>query len=780
MSSESGYASLTPDLSEALQKIEDNWPILPSGLWNSSSIQKLSRLLHELTLRSEAASATEFHQQVVEIDTEINQIIDDNAPPDHSQMDRLTHSLEQLRTQVGRQSSSKPIEGPARVYAVDTSPFDLLFLCASSEEAELLTASMQASGLLGAILTDPEELHAILAGPGSKTLLIDASFLGMQALEPVLHLIKVDRSSAPELFIISDQSTVETRLAAMRADAVHLFTKPIEADHLIETLKQHIHPLPCPRHRVLIVEDDESQAKFASKLLEKGELETLAISEPLGVLEAVYRFQPDLILMDLYMPGADGIELTRMIRDRWQSAAIPVVFLSGEDDPEKKLLALLAGADDFLTKPVRPQQLLATVKTRISRAHQIADVTLRQVCQSSQSSQPGRRRELLNALDLALAEEATLGFRALLIIQLGSADAMQVDGSDPKLSESVSAAQEAIRPLMQAGDTLALLEHQGLALLCQRNDELALESLAERLYEGVLKSLSKAGQDRFGLGVVLLNSENRHAYEVLCKGESCAQSAYERNLEGYQLYGEETPATAEAETAHPGDSTECELLRSALKEGSLPIRQQLYSSQKEHAVETFELLPQLPHAALQVDLYQLAANCEVSTRFDRLVYQHALLELSKQIAKGHPRRILFRQSPNLVTEADSLEFMKSQLRRCQIVGTGLIMEFDLPSLAANLQNSRVLIGELAAMGITVALANFTCNTTAFKVLSYLRANAIRPHPSLLQLNIERVQQIAQQARALQAEIILPRAHNQGDIALPWAEFADYIQADFSD
>ncbi len=776
MSSENSSTAMMTDLPETLKKIEENWPILPSGLWNSSSIQKLSRLLHELALRSESEGERELHRVITEIDTEINGIIDDNATPDASQFERLTHSLEQLRTMAGRQSDNKPAQAPVHPTAADTTPFDLLYLCASKEEAEQLSESIHASGLRAEILSDAETLQIVLAGPGSKTLLINADYLGTQALEPVLHLSRLNRSMAPQLFVISDQSTVETRLAAMRAGAVQLFTKPIEADQLIETLQQHIHPQPSPRYRVLIVEDDQSQANFASKLLEKGDLETLTISEPLGVIEAVNRFQPDLILMDLYMPGADGIELTRMIRDRWQSAATPVVFLSGEDDPEKKLLALLAGADDFLTKPVRPQQLLATVKTRISRVRQITDVALQQ---TKQSIPMATRRELLNTLDMTLAEETpAVGFRALLVIRFGSETDVEAAEDASSKPEVVSSAAEAMRPLMQAGDTLARLEYQGLALLCQRKDELALEDLAERVYKDVSQSLGAETPGSIGVGVVLLNSEARHAYEMLSRGESCAQSAYEQKLEGYQLYGEETTAPPVTEAAQPGDTAECERLRSALEEGSLPSRKQIYSSPREHTVDIIELLPQLPHTPPHVNLYELAAGCRLGTDFDRLVYQHALLELSRQVAQGKGGRILFRQSHNLVTEADSLEFIKTQLRRCQIVGTGLMMELDLPSLAANLKLSRELIGELAAMGIAVALGNFACNTTAFKVLSYLRADAIRPHPSLLQISAERIAHIAQQARALRAEIILPRVSSHDDIALPWAEFADHMQADF--
>jgi len=81
--------------------------------------------------------------------------------------------------------------------------------------------------------------------------------------------------------------------------------------------------------------------------------------------------------------------------------------------------------------------------------------------------------------------------------------------------------------------------------------------------------------------------------------------------------------------------------------------------------------------------------------------------------------------------------------------------------------------------MTVSLGNFACNETAYKVLAYLRADAVRPHRSLLRADAGRIRHIAQQLHSLHAEIILPRVAVHGEIALAWTEYADFIQADFS-
>src|SRR6201999_1995064 len=120
--------------------------------------------------------------------------------------------------------------------------------------------------------------------------------------------------------------------------------------------------------RIMIVEDDRSQTLFAESILRKAGMETLAITEGLSALDELDRFRPELILMDLYMPDVDGMELTALIREREAFISTPIVFLSGEHDADKHFEALNAGGDDFLSKPIRPKHLISAVTNRVRRA----------------------------------------------------------------------------------------------------------------------------------------------------------------------------------------------------------------------------------------------------------------------------------------------------------------------------------------------------------------------------------------------------------------------------
>ena len=90
--------------------------------------------------------------------------------------------------------------------------------------------------------------------------------------------------------------------------------------------------------------------------------------DALDVMPALRKFRPDLILMDLNMPGANGIELTALIREQEAFAHTPIVFLSGESSEDLQFDAIDAGGDDFLSKPIRPRHLISAVQTRVRRA----------------------------------------------------------------------------------------------------------------------------------------------------------------------------------------------------------------------------------------------------------------------------------------------------------------------------------------------------------------------------------------------------------------------------
>ena len=121
-------------------------------------------------------------------------------------------------------------------------------------------------------------------------------------------------------------------------------------------------------YRVLVFEDDRSQSLFAQGVLSGAGMQAQVVAKPDEVLPAVEAFRPDLVLMDLHLPGTSGTELTDLIRAHPTFAHIPIVFLTGDPDPERQFEVLERGADDFLSKPIRPH-LMPPCRVGSARAY---------------------------------------------------------------------------------------------------------------------------------------------------------------------------------------------------------------------------------------------------------------------------------------------------------------------------------------------------------------------------------------------------------------------------
>ena len=118
---------------------------------------------------------------------------------------------------------------------------------------------------------------------------------------------------------------------------------------------------------ILIVEDEPRIAELARDYLaHAGFAVRLAVDGPTG-LAAALRDRPDLIVLDLGLPGLDGLDVTRRLRADPATAAVPIVMLTARDDELDKLLGLELGGDDYLTKPFSPRELVARVRAVLRR-----------------------------------------------------------------------------------------------------------------------------------------------------------------------------------------------------------------------------------------------------------------------------------------------------------------------------------------------------------------------------------------------------------------------------
>jgi DNA-binding response OmpR family regulator len=121
---------------------------------------------------------------------------------------------------------------------------------------------------------------------------------------------------------------------------------------------------------VLVVDDEPRMVQIARDYLEHAGFAVVTAADGSAALAAVDRHRPDLVILDLGLPGLDGLDVTRRLR---QASNLPIVMLTARDDELDKLLGLELGADDYLTKPFSPRELVARVRAVLRRTERTAD-----------------------------------------------------------------------------------------------------------------------------------------------------------------------------------------------------------------------------------------------------------------------------------------------------------------------------------------------------------------------------------------------------------------------
>jgi DNA-binding response OmpR family regulator len=119
------------------------------------------------------------------------------------------------------------------------------------------------------------------------------------------------------------------------------------------------------RARVLIAEDDEKQAELVRRYLERDGHHALVVRDGQAALDEVRRRRPDLLVLDVMLPGVGGLEVCRVLR---RESGLPVLMLTARSAESDLLLGLDVGADDYMTKPYSPRELMARIRALLRRA----------------------------------------------------------------------------------------------------------------------------------------------------------------------------------------------------------------------------------------------------------------------------------------------------------------------------------------------------------------------------------------------------------------------------
>lgn len=370
-------ASYAAQLCNKIDQVEESWQQLCRRR-DGAALAELHQLVHSLAGSGGTFGFNELGIVAQQIEYRLQALRTQELSLDTLQQHGLPAQIESLRSAIEPSDglASNPLDGAS--LARTSSDSRLIFLLADDPElAEGLAVQIGHFGYTVKACRHPAELEAAVARITPAAVVVDA-LLATNDI-PVarsIAAIQEQRERPIPVLFISAHGDLVTRLSAVRAGGQAYLTKPIDVGSLVDQLDVLTKSRVSEPYRILVVEDSRQLARYYTVILEQAGMVTTTVTDPLQVMLPLTEFRPDLILMDVFMPGCSGLELAQVIRQQETFLSIPIVFLSAETDPTRQLAAMSLGGDDFLTKPIKPDHLVTAVRSRAERSRALRSFML--------------------------------------------------------------------------------------------------------------------------------------------------------------------------------------------------------------------------------------------------------------------------------------------------------------------------------------------------------------------------------------------------------------------
>lgn len=276
--------------------------------------------------------------------------------------------MAELRAAMGRDLGQAPADDVTVVAQGPASDRRLILFDDDPGFAELLVTQFELYGYTLDWVRDEAGMQAALDQPAVAVLIdLVTEASADTGLEMLAGLARDRGDTMPPMIVVTMREDFAARLTAASSGARGYFVKPVDVGEIAAFIERVGGLDQTEDARILIVDDDHDTAHVHASVLEAAGYQVEVLTEPMRVLEVLADVRPDLLLLDMYMPGCTGEDLAAAIRLVPAYVSLPIVFLSAEDDIDRQLAAMARGGDDFLVKPIRPDRLIASVSARASR-----------------------------------------------------------------------------------------------------------------------------------------------------------------------------------------------------------------------------------------------------------------------------------------------------------------------------------------------------------------------------------------------------------------------------
>ncbi len=544
-------------------------------------------------------------------------------------------------------------------------------------------------------------------------------------------------------------------------------------------------PLPTPAavadtpsempYRVLVVEDDISQALFAESVLMGAGMEAAVVLATTEVMAAMERFKPELVLMDLHMPGLNGTELTAMIREHATFAHVPVVFLTGDADPERHVQALEGGADDFLSKPVPPRHLIAAVQSRVKRARML----------ERQRSGEGRhpttglhtRPHMLHQLNAVIPGSAE---GALYFLEVESLPALRDRLGYAGVEALMTEAGRHIG-MLAGNNAVSRLNDNTFVLHATETNGVEPGQWARHLRDGFGRHAFACAGETLRLRAVVGYATLAQGFEDASSALAAAEQALRQaRVESSGVANYAPPATRDA--AH--DRALLDIAREAIAHERLELAFQPVVAVAGGDQAQFQALLRVRdgagvlHAA--ADILPAVAGTGLLHQIDQRIAQLAIDVLRRREREGNPVRLFVSQSAHTLAAEGYADWLVESVALAEVAAGALVVDVSLEDGLFQALSLEEFCAAMVPAGIQLCLGQYRMTDDAAALLARLPLGFVRLHADycsrLEDPAIHDEMRIAiEHAHRRGLQVIGPHVEDPQAAATLWMSGIDFIQ-----
>ncbi len=371
-------------LHEELPQLADKAELLQRAANPDEQLQHLNALreqLHKLAGSAGTFGFTELGQRARELELQTQQWLSSL----HLQQQGLQSFIQELQHLAQTHEQGLPKASPTTPSSAlpsktprNESAYRIYILEDQAKVGETIRLTLNTFGYQAQHFLTPAELDVALSEQLPDALIVDVNLGANEqtGLDYAAALQKRLDEPLP-LLVITTQKDFRTQLQAARIGAMGFFSKPVDVAKLENRLERCFTQQNGEPYRVLIVDDDRDLASRYSLVLRGADMLVEVVNDPQHLFEAMTRFNPEVLLLDVHMPDCSGPELAQMVRFNDDWLRVPIIYLSAETDIARQMNALIKAGDDFVTKPISDNSLIATVFARAQRARLLSNALSR-------------------------------------------------------------------------------------------------------------------------------------------------------------------------------------------------------------------------------------------------------------------------------------------------------------------------------------------------------------------------------------------------------------------